>query len=162
MRAMITLASLSLLCLFTPRLISGILFFVVTIFLFRRIFDEQCSKSRIEYVTMDGAVFGYERSKKVIPWDPDIDVVMPPTGWTMIRAAEEIFRNAGLGLGFAPSPHMIIVFLLERPKIYSPVEMRRHNHSWPHIEVSELFESEGSKVAIDGKGYGIAAYCQAV
>lgn len=50
-----------------------------------KIFDEVCTSNNIQYSLIAGSVLGAVREKGFIPWDTDMDVIVPNTQFKILR-----------------------------------------------------------------------------
>ena len=53
------------------------------------VFDELCKKYNLEYFICGGTLLGAIRHKGFIPWDDDVDVMMPRKDWEKFRDIQE-------------------------------------------------------------------------
>lgn len=58
-----------------------------------RKFSEICKKNQLEYFAAAGTVLGAVRHKGMIPWDDDIDVVMPRASYDRLKSLAQEFKG---------------------------------------------------------------------
>lgn len=65
-----------------------------------KIFDEVCEENNIKYTLAAGSVLGAVRHKGFIPWDPDMDVIVPINQFDLLREKlnERIAKEKNLKL----------------------------------------------------------------
>lgn len=103
----------------------------------------------ITYVCSHGAVLGCLRTGGLVPWDGDIDIAVDRKTWRSLGELAPSLRALRLGLDLEHNANMAIISSLDRPVIYSPVEMRGFGHSWPHLEIYEMEEPAPDRLHID-------------
>ena len=64
-----------------------------------KIFDKICVENDIKYFLFAGTLLGWARYKKILPWDDDVDVVIPKKDLKKFKSLSEKFKkDHGIGM----------------------------------------------------------------